>query len=153
MKREELRIKNFWRIGYVGRFFILIFSFLILLAGCSRDKACDTPFGEGASIDIYMPDFAALQNVGGTVTVNRGYKGIFVRRISYAEFVAFECACPHCHDVGLRPLEGWDGDVLKCPDCGSMYETVNGQPLEGAASGCPLYEYNTHFDGYILNVY
>ena len=125
----------------------------LLLAACSRDNTCNTPFGEGASVDIYMPDFAALQNVGGTVTINRGYKGIFVRRVSYGEFVAFECACPICHEVGLQSLEGWEGDVLKCPDCGSMYETLYGQPIEGAASGCPLYEYYTHFDGYILEIY
>lgn len=137
--------------------FSLVFCFYflvtILLAGCSRDTLCNTPFGEGGKIDIYQPDFAALQSVGGTVTVNRGYKGIFVRRVSFSEFVAFECACPNDHEERLKPLEGWDGAVLECPVCGSKYETEYGQPLDGAASGCPLYEYYTHFDGYILEIY
>lgn len=120
---------------------------------CSRDDVCDTPFGEGAQIDIYQPDFAALQNVGGTVTVNRGYKGIFVRRVGYGDFVAFECACPNDHEVRLLPHPDWGGAVLSCPSCGSLYETEYGMPLDGAASGCPLYEYYTSFDGYILSIY
>ena len=141
---EIIRMRN--RLGWIC-------LLLLSLVACSKDNVCDTPFGEGAALDINMPDFSALQSVGGTVMVNRGYKGIFVRRISYSEFVAFECACPYCHEVRLQPLEGWEGDVLKCPDCGSMYETLYGQPLEGAASGCPLHEYYTHFDGYILEIY
>ena len=140
-------------MGYVSRFFILNFSFLILLSSCSRDDVCDTPFGDGAVIDIYRPDFAALLNVGGTVTINRGYKGIFVRRASYSDFVAFECACPHCHEVRLTPLEGWGGAVLQCPDCNSKFETENGIPLDGSATGCPLFEYYTRFDGYTLEIY
>lgn len=140
-----IQVRNRWLLVAIGC--------LLLSVACSGDKSCNTPFGDGAQIDITMPDFAALQNIGGTVTVNRGHKGIFVRRISYGEFVAFECACPNDHEVRLVPLEGWDGAVLECPSCGSRYETSYGQPLEGAASGCPLYEYYTHFDGYILEIY
>lgn len=153
MKGERLRVKG---EKWLTRLFCvaLLSSFLLpLFTFCSRDNACNTPFGEGGIVDINMPDFAALQNVGGFVTINRGYKGIFVRRLSYSDFVAFESACPNDHDVRLQPLEGWDGGVLECPDCHSLYETVNGQPLEGAASGCSLYQYSTYFDGYILTIY
>ncbi|MBR1549620.1 MAG: hypothetical protein IJ634_03195 [Bacteroidales bacterium] len=114
---------------------------------------CNTPFGDGASIDIYQPDFNALANIGGSVTINRGYKGIFVRRVSYTDFVAFECACPNDHEVRLVPDPDWGGAVLSCSACGSLYETEYGQPLEGAASGCPLYEYSTRFDGYTVEIY
>lgn len=126
---------------------------MLLTAACSRDTVCDTPFGAGGAINIYQPDFAALMTVGGTVTINRGYKGIFVRRVSYTEFSAFECACPYCHEVRLEPLEGWDGTVLRCPDCHSQFETIYGNPLEGSLTGCPLYEYRTLFDGTILEIY
>lgn len=129
-------------------FFLITF---LLFSSCAPD--CNTPFGEGAVIDTYQPEFASLSNVGGTVIINRGYKGIFVRRVSYSEFVAFECACPHCREVRLLPLDGWEGEVLECPDCKSRYETLYGQPLEGAASGCPLYEYRTHYDGILLEIY
>lgn len=128
---------------------------LFLSLSCTRDNICNTPFGEGASIDIYQPDFNALATIGGTVTVNRGYKGIFVRRISYSDFVAFECACPNDHEVRLEPdtTREWGPDFLCCSTCKSRYDTYFGQPQEGAISGCPLYEYRTYFDGYILDIY
>ena len=66
---------------------VAVCCLLLTVASCSRDNLCDTPFGMGASIDIYQPDFSALLTVGGTVTINRGYKGIFIRRTSYSDFV------------------------------------------------------------------
>ena len=44
-----------------------LFTFL-LFSSCAPD--CNTPFGEGAVIDTYQPEFASLSNVGGTVTIN-----------------------------------------------------------------------------------
>lgn len=133
---------------------------LILTMACSKDDACNTPFGVGGSFNLSFPEYSSLQNIGGAMTIYRdyfgyevGYRGIFVRRVSLGEFVAFDCACPNDHEVRLTPLEGWEGAVVECPACGSMYETEYGQPLEGAASGCPLYQYNTHFDGYTLEIY
>ncbi len=32
---------------------------LFFLFACSKDNTCDTPFGDGAQIDINMPDFTA----------------------------------------------------------------------------------------------
>jgi hypothetical protein len=153
MKSERLKMKNEkWLTQWfcVALIFFFLFSFF---TSCSRDNLCDTPFGMGASIDIYQPDFAALLTVGGTVTINRGYKGIFIRRTSYSNFVAFECACPHCHETRLIPHPDWNGAVLQCPDCHSMFETEYGNPLDGSATGCMLYEYRTIFDGYTLEIY
>lgn len=153
VKNEESRISSrrwLTQVFCVALFFILHSSLII---SCSPDTACNTPFGEGAVIDIYQPDFNALTTVGGTVTVNRGYKGIFVRRTSFSDFVAFECACPNDHEVRLEPDPDWDGAILRCRACGSLFETEYGNPLDGAASGCPLYEYRTHFDGYTLEIY
>ena len=59
---------------------------LFFLFACSKDNVCDTPFGDGAVIDINMPDFASLQTVGGTVTVNRGS--------GYQEVVITRQVCP-----------------------------------------------------------
>lgn len=146
-----IQIKNSCLLTVVG---------CLLLVACSKDNVCDTPFGTGGSFNLQFPEYASLQNVGGTIIIERdyygyevGYRGIFVRRASLGEFVAFDCTCPYCHDERLEPMEGWDGAVLECKVCESRYETEYGQPLEGAASGCPLYEYNTAFDGYTLNIY
>lgn len=135
------------------RWLTWLFCVALLSTSCSRDSVCNTPFGDGGVIDITQPDLAALQNVGGTVTINRGYKGIFVRRINYGEFVAFECACPHCHEVRLTPDPDWGGAVLMCATCGSKFETEYGTPLDGSATSCMLYEYRTAFDGYTLEIY
>lgn len=153
MKKEgPSRQRRLARIFRASLFFILPSSCLIFNS-CTHENICNTPFGEGAIINIYQPDFNALTNIGGTVTINRGYKGIFIRRTTFSDFVAFECACPNDNDVRLEPDPDWDGAVLRCRACGSLYETEYGQPLEGSASGCPLYEYNTHFDGYTLEIY
>ena len=154
MKGKRLKVKGErWLTRCIICVALPLTFHLSPFTSCSRDSVCNTPFGAGGVIDITMPDFASLQTIGGYLTVNRGYKGIFVRRISYSEFVAFECACPHCHEERLRPLAGWDGTVLQCPRDSSLFETLYGQPIEGSATPCPLYEYNTHFDGLNLEIY
>ena len=60
MKSERLKMKNEkWLTQWfcVALIFFFHFSFF---TSCSRDNLCDTPFGDGAAIDIYQPDFAAL---------------------------------------------------------------------------------------------
>ena len=131
---------------------------MLLTAACCRDTVCDTPFGAGGAINIYQPDFAALMTVGGTVTINRGHKGIFVHRTTLSDFVAFECACPHCHETRLTldtdANSRWKDIALKCPDCHSHFDIWFGNPCSGASvTNCPLYEYRTLFDGTILEIY
>ena len=152
MKNEKRKMKNGKRLMQRRGMALLFISVFSLFTSCSTDS-CDTPFGSGGVIDIYQPEFVSLTNVGGTVTVNRGYKGIFVRRVSFSQFVAFECACPHCHEVRLVPDPDWGGAVLQCPSCNSRFETEYGNPLDGAATGCPLFEYRTQFDGTLLSIY
>ena len=43
---------------------------LFLSLSCTRDNICNTPFGEGASIDIYQPDFNALATIGFELKIN-----------------------------------------------------------------------------------
>jgi len=155
MKKEgPSRQRRLARIFRASLFFILPSSCLTFNS-CTRENICNTPFGEGAIINIYQPDFNALTIPGGTVTINRGYKGIFIHRTTLSDFVAFECACPNDNDVRLvlDTTREWGSDFLYCSTCKSRYDIYFGQPQEGAISGCPLYEYNTHFDGYTLEIY
>ena len=57
------------------------------------------------------------------------------------------------HEVRLLADSDWGGSVLECPTCHSRFETEYGNPLEGSVTGCPLYQYNTQFDGYRLTIY
>jgi len=124
----------------------------LFLQACQTDH-CETPFGEGGILDITQPDVSALCNVGGAVMINRGHKGIMVTRMNYNDFVAFECTCPNDTDVRLQADAVFGSSVLTCPTCGSRFSSLNGTPFDGAATPCPLYEYNTIFDGQYLTIY
>ena len=135
-----------------ARFLSVVFP-LLLLTACGSD-VCRTPFGEGGTLDLQQPDFISLyNNPGETLVINRGYRGILVHCTNLAEYVAFDCACPHCRDVGMTPDHPRRAAYLECPECGSRYDLFFGNPLQGALSSCPLYQYNTHYDGRYLSIY
>ena len=124
----------------------------VLATGC-KDQVCNTPIGQGGSIYLYEPQYASLATVGGRVMVSAGHKGVIIYHASQSVYVAFEATCPKDHESRLESVEGWDWSVVKCPQCGSMFETVYGQPVEGSATGCPLYEYSTVIEGDKLTIY
>ena len=129
-----------------------LFLTLLLLAGCNPDR-CHSYFGQGGTIDITMPEYSELQTVGGALTLRGGHSGIFVTRTSYTTFVAFDCTCPNEGDVRLLPDDEWGNSVLTCPTCLSRFNALDGTPLTGSATPCPLYEYTTSFDGRELSIY
>ena len=124
-----------------------------LCVACVPDTSCRAPFGEGGTIDLSMPEFSALANPGGSLTINRGYRGIIITRISFVDFVAFDCACPNDNDERLLPDATWGNTILTCPACHSSFNALDGTPLDGAATPCLLYQYSTHFDGQYLAIY
>lgn len=125
----------------------------LLAMSCGVDR-CETPFGSGAVIDVYSPDFANLANIGGTVGVNRGHRGIMVRCESWGVYAAFEMTCPHDHDMRLEPDDEDFALMLKCPRCESRFDLINGNPCTGSATGCPLYRYETMFEeGHLLHIW
>lgn len=130
-----------------------IFPLVFLLAGCNPER-CNTPIGQGGEIDLTAPEFSNLYNhVGGTLVISCGYKGVLVRCVGFSEYVAFECACPHDHEVRMEPDDPRAAVLLTCPACGSRFELSYGNPLEGAATSCTLYQYRTALDGYRLSIY
>ena len=132
---------------------LLLLVFPLLFASCVGDR-CRTPFGEGGVMDLLLPEFLSLYNSPGeTLVINRGYRGILVHCINLSEYVAFDCACPHCLEVGMVPDDAHHAAMLTCPECGSRFDVFFGNPLEGALTGCPLYQYNTYYDGRYLSVY
>lgn len=135
--------------SYVGHGIIIVL--LAHAAGsCGRDK-CATPFGEGGS--IVVTEYSELDAVGGSVALNRGHRGIMVTRTTYSDFVAFEMSCPNDHDVRLETDAEWGNSIMVCPTCGSRFNALDGTPLSGSATPCPLYQYSTTFDGRTLTIY
>lgn len=152
IKKEKVKRKNWLtRIRCVALFPLFPFSFLFFVS-CGGDR-CQPPFGEGGTLDVTMPDFAPLSNVGGSMMINRGYRGIMVTRVSYSEFVAFECTCPGGCDVRLETDPSWGNMVLNCPVCSSRFNALDGSALDGSTTPCPLYQYSTVFDGHMLSIY
>lgn len=136
---------------HAGRWCALLLA--VCLAACGSDR-CPTPYGEGGTIDITMPDFAPLAHVGGSMSIGGiGALGVHVTRTAYSEFVAFELACPADHTVRLEADAEWGGVLLKCPVCMSQFNALDGTPLDGAATPCPLFQYSTSFDGRLLSIY
>lgn len=132
---------------------LLVFA-LQLLCSCKRDKQCNTPIGASAcTIDPNSPLYNNLNNVGGYEYIVGGNHGVFVMRTGLNDFVAYERTCPRDHDAAVVVEDGWDGTVLRCPVCGSRFNTyADGMPLDGSATSCPLYEYSTTYDG-MLYIY
>lgn len=132
---------------------LFVFGVSLTLAACKTER-CDTPFGLGGELDLLQPDFINLyNNPGGTLVINRGHKGILVNCVGLGEYAAFECACPLDHDVRMLPDDPTHAMLLECPQCGSRFEVYFGNPLDGSLTGCPLYQYNTAFDGRVLTIY
>jgi nitrite reductase/ring-hydroxylating ferredoxin subunit len=81
-----------------------------------------------------------------------GYQGMAVIRTGWNEFMAYECTCPHDHGR-LAMDKDYGNLVLRCPLCGSGFSTFgDGFPLDGSLTSCPLYHYNTYYDGAILYI-
>lgn len=126
---------------------------MLLLTGCKTEQ-CSTPFGNGGTIDLTMEEFSNLYNhVGGTLVISCGHKGVLVRCSGFSEYTAFECACPHDHEVRMEPDDEREAVILTCPTCGSRFELVYGNPLQGSVTSCTLYQYHTDFDGRLLTIY
>lgn len=132
---------------------LFLISHFVFLVSCKGER-CETPFGEGATIDVTQAEFNNLyNNPGGTLVLNRGHKGILVRCAALGSYAAFECACPNDHDVGMKPDDDRFAMKLTCPVCGSSFDVIYGNPLEGSVTPCPLYQYGTSFDGRLLSIY
>ncbi len=132
--------------------YIVVALALLLLAGCKRDR-CNVPIGETGA--IYLPDYPDIyNNVGGTVVLNKGHRGILVRCSGFGEYMAFECACPQDHDVRMLPDDDHNAVTLTCPSCGSRFEVISsGTPLEGSSTVCTLHQYRADKDGTTLYIY
>jgi len=124
-----------------------------ILSGCGKDYLCDVPIGNATcQIDPNSPLYPGLNTMTGYEYLYGGHQGIAVLRVAWDEFAAFECTCPHDrHRLEMDPDYG--NLVLRCPECGSGFSTYgDGFPLDGSLTSCPLYQYNTFYDGRILYI-
>lgn len=114
-------------------------------------KESDTPIGYvNFTIDPNSTFYYNLNNVGGYEYFIGGYKGVVIFRFSLTEFLAYERACPHCHEVAVEVNKS--GLILECPQCGSQFVYTDGSPVKGPSVSV-LRHYSTYYDGYNLHVF
>ena len=132
----------------------ILLSLLVLgsmmFAGCVEEN--DTPMGYVYfTINPNSTFCTNLNHVGGYEYFIGGYKGVIIFRYSWTEFLAYERACPHCHEVGVEVQEQ-SGVILECPQCGSQFIYTDGSPIKAPAVSS-LRQYSTYYDGSQLHVY
>ena len=132
-------------------FYFLVFSFLV---GCKKDRGCDTPIGDASCrLELSDASLSDLWSINGYVYIHGGNKGICVTHPTSNEYRAFERTCPNDHDVAVVMRADSDGLILECPACGSCFLSIDGTPLDGSATSCSLFQYDTRLDGTTLDIW
>ena len=135
--------------------FIVMFGFL-LLSGCDKNNINPVPsIPFDMTIDINLPSYNDLINVGGYAFVVGGSRGIIVYRRSIEEFVAFDRHSPEDEEgVCPQPLLPDPSNFLILEDSCSnaRFSLYDGSPQSGSSFG--LRQYQTIYNGSnLLRIY
>lgn len=131
-------------------YLIILLSLFFIVTACNKDNE-----GNNSSqvpnvptdviININLPSYNALSNVGGFAYVQGGSRGIVVYRFGLDQFAAFDRHCTYQVSEGCA-IEVDEGNLAIDQECcESVFEIINGTPVEGLAER-PLYQYNTQFN-------
>lgn len=129
--------------------FVISLILVISLLSCRsvrRNPIPNMPFD--VTINLSLPEYIDLQNVGSFALVNGGSKGIIVYRMSYDEFIAFDRHSPAENSFDCdQPLTPREDNYLELADtCSSArFSLLDGSAIEGSDVG--LRQYMTYFDG------
>lgn len=135
--------------------FLVMFGFL-LLSGCNKNNINPVPsIPFDMTIDINLPSYNDLINVGGYAYVVGGSRGIIVYRRSIDEFVAFDRHSPEDEEgVCPQPLIPDPDNFLILEDSCSnaRFSLYDGSPQSGSSFG--LRQYQTIYNGSnLLRIY
>ena len=138
----------------VNIFFVLVIFFLQL--GCKKNNVNPVPsIPFDMTIDINLPSYNDLINVGGYAFVNGGSRGIIVYRRSIDEFVAFDRHSPEDEDGSCpQPLiPDTDNFLILVDSCSdARFSLYDGSPQSGSSFG--LRQYQTIYNGNsLLRIY
>lgn len=107
------------------------------------------------TINISLPQYIDLQNVGSYAFVQGGSKGIIVYRMSYDQFIAFDRHNPSDASFNCaEPLTPRTDNFLELSDSCSnaRFSLLDGSAIEGSNVG--LRQYMTVYDGaYKVRIY
>lgn len=132
------------------------------LGSCDRPNACHVPIGDvGFAIQPNSAMYSELNTVGGGCILRYGpygqylgHMGVIVVRTGLDEFAAYEATCPQDTNTAVQFSDSLGTAVIECPRCGSLFSTyADGMPLDGSSATCPLYPYQTSYNGEDLTIY
>lgn len=120
-------------------YIFIIFLFLNLNQNCVGNEdgviSCFPNSTIDVIIDLSLPQFQNLQNVGGYVTTTSalaGTRGLIVVRSGMSAFVAYDRNAPHICPGENTTLEVVDDISIFCPADGAKWILLTGQPIEVA---------------------
>lgn len=151
-----MKNKKFLHSGII----ILIFSILSIINSCGERNETVSCFPNSVisvQLNLNLPSYYALNNVGGSVYVSEvgsGTRGLIVYRAT-SGFMIYDRNAPHiCPDTNTT-LEVQNGTKIVCPKDGAEWFLTTGQPLNATAkTGLKTYRaYNYDSNNNILSIY
>lgn len=137
---------------------VLIFSALIITNSCgnrTETVSCFPNSPISVSLNLSLPAYQNLQNVGGYIYVNEqssGTRGLIVVRTTNS-FKAYDRNAPHICPDSNTTLEVQSTTKITCPKDGATWILITGEPI--AISKVPPKTYPTNYDSAtnILSIY
>lgn len=138
---------------------LLIFSTLILLKSCSTREETSSCFPRpliSVQLNLNMPSYFSLQNVGGWVYISEqqsGSRGLIVTRTSSSEFRVYDRNAPHlCPDLQTT-LEVENGSFVVCRKDNAKWFLNSGSPATISPYGLKQYFYSYDSATQTLNIF
>ncbi|WP_379968649.1 hypothetical protein [Epilithonimonas sp. UC225_85] len=137
---------------------LLTFSLLTFNSSCSERNetvSCFPNSTVSVQLNLTLPSYYKLQNVGGWVYVNEvgaGTRGLIVVRIS-SGFKVYDRNAPHiCPDTDTT-LEVRNDTSVYCPKDKAEWILITGQPTSVAKIAPKTYGYSFDSNSNILSIY
>ncbi len=148
------------KIKKITSFFTLFLTFSLLTfnSSCSeRDQtvSCFPDSSISVQLNLSLPSYYELQNVGGWVYINEvgsGTRGLIVVRVS-SGFKVYDRNAPHiCPDTDTT-LEVKNGTSVYCPKDDAEWILITGQPTAVANVSPKTYSYTFDSNSNVLSIY
>lgn len=137
---------------------LLTFSLLTFSSSCSERNetvSCFPNATVSVQLNLGLPSYYALQNVGGWVYVNEvgsGTRGLIVVRTT-SGFKVYDRNAPHICPEADTTLEVKNGTSIYCPNDGAEWILITGQPTAVAKIAPKIYGYSFDSNSNILSIY
>ncbi len=114
---------------------LLMVGMLSFTTACSENdgqRSCNPEYSISASINVNLPLYSDLENVGWTYVGGQGTgtRGIIVVKTSSGGYKAYDRNAPHLCPSTHSTLEVVDDIKLYCPEDGAEWILLTGEPIK-----------------------